>query len=65
VPKKAPSLVAPTMASLVASLTWKASEIPSMAPPISPRSYLCCVWVCFSCVCKEEGKEVGGQLVLC
>lgn len=40
VPKKAPSLAAPTIASLVVLLMWKASEMPSIAPPISPRSYL-------------------------
>jgi len=38
VPKKAPSLAAPTIASLVALLMWKASDMPKMAPPISPRS---------------------------
>lgn len=40
VPKKAPSFAAPTIASFVASLMWKAFEMPRMAPPIRPRSYL-------------------------
>jgi hypothetical protein len=45
VPKHAPSFAAPTIASLVLTLVMlKAWEMPSMAPPISPRSYLACFY---------------------